>query len=97
MERQEPVVINVVATPTHQRHGDAASNGPTIGDSEQRPGGQGSPAGRELVVLTPSRLRVDSRVVLGHSTAQWLTNAIFCVLILLKVLHWERASIPVQY
>lgn len=40
----------------------------------------------EAVVLTPSRLRVDSRVVFCHSTAHWLTNSIFCVFILLKLL-----------
>ncbi|GFR44736.1 hypothetical protein Agub_g6064, partial [Astrephomene gubernaculifera] len=47
---------------------------------------------QEVVVLTPSRLRLDSRVVLAHATLQWLTNAVWAVLIWQKLegrLSWS--------
>lgn len=37
------------------------------------------------VILTPSRLRIDSRVLAAHATSQWLMNSLFAVLILLKL------------
>ena len=61
----------------------AAAAGPEGGGPPPNPELPGS--GNEVVVLTPSRLRIDSRVVLAHSTIQWLTNAMFCVTILFKV------------
>ena len=41
------------------------------------------------MVLTPSRLRLDSRVVLAHATLSWLANAVWAVFIWMKV----RASV----
>lgn len=41
---------------------------------------------QEVAVLTPSRLRLDSRVVMAHATLQWLTNAIWATLIWQKVI-----------
>lgn len=49
---------------------------------------QHSPAGVDtsnLPIVTPSRIRIDSKVLACHTTSQWLTNAIFAALILLKV------------
>ncbi|GIL97211.1 hypothetical protein Vretimale_2952 [Volvox reticuliferus] len=40
---------------------------------------------QEMDVLTPSRLRLDSRVVMAHATLQWLTNAVWAVLIWQKL------------
>lgn len=40
---------------------------------------------QQPMVLTPSRLRTDSRVLLAHATCVWLTNAIWVLLILFKV------------
>ncbi|KAG2486354.1 hypothetical protein HYH03_014935 [Edaphochlamys debaryana] len=45
----------------------------------------GPDADADTVVLTPSRLRLDSRVVLLHATFQWLTNAVWALLIWLKL------------
>ena len=44
-----------------------------------------TPAGPQPVILTPSRLRIDSRVLIAHSTSQWLLNCVFAILILLKL------------
>ncbi|GMH43727.1 hypothetical protein BSKO_11649 [Bryopsis sp. KO-2023] len=38
----------------------------------------------ELVVVMPTRVRVDSRVVLAHCTTSWLSNCSLCILILAK-------------
>lgn len=39
----------------------------------------------DMVVLTPSRLRLDSRVLALHCTSQWLSNGIFAMLLYFKV------------
>lgn len=44
-----------------------------------------APPPDELVVLTPTRVRVDSRVVFVHCTSNWLSNCFLAVLILCKV------------
>jgi hypothetical protein len=36
-------------------------------------------------ILTPSRLRIDSRILMAHTSIQWLTNCVFAICILLKV------------
>eukprot|EP00192_Tetraselmis_astigmatica_P003401 CAMPEP_0117684608 /NCGR_PEP_ID=MMETSP0804-20121206/21206_1 /TAXON_ID=1074897 /ORGANISM="Tetraselmis astigmatica, Strain CCMP880" /LENGTH=591 /DNA_ID=CAMNT_0005495643 /DNA_START=347 /DNA_END=2123 /DNA_ORIENTATION=- len=43
------------------------------------------PSSEDLVVLTPTRVRVDSRVVLVHCTSTWLSNCFFALLILFKL------------
>ncbi|KAG1673270.1 hypothetical protein FOA52_002550 [Chlamydomonas sp. UWO 241] len=43
------------------------------------------PANNSPLVLTPSRLRIDSRSLVVHTTATWLTNAVWVLLILLKL------------
>lgn len=50
------------------------------------------PAGRQTLVLTPSRLRIDSRILIAHTTAQWLTNAVWALCILLKLTGTSSAS-----
>ena len=51
-------------------------------------------------ILTPSRLRIDSRVLVAHATSQWLMNALFAVLILLKLggpleyISWFTVFVP---
>eukprot|EP00955_Chlamydomonas_euryale_P026363 278381-Chlamydomonas_euryale.AAC.5 len=51
--------------------------------------GNGAAGGRasQPLVLTPSRLRIDSRVLLAHTTSVWFTNSVFVLLILFKVRH----------
>lgn len=44
-----------------------------------------TPAPGDVVVLTPSRLRIESRGMLAHATTQWLTTGIFCILLPQKV------------
>jgi hypothetical protein len=44
-------------------------------------------AEQEVVVLTPSRLRLDSRVVLAHALLSWLSNAFWAAQI------WQKVSI----
>lgn len=39
----------------------------------------------ELVVVMPTRIRMDSRVVLTHCTITWLSNSVFVLLLLAKV------------
>jgi len=39
----------------------------------------------DLVVLTPTRIRVDSRVVFAHCTSNWLSNCFWLICILFKV------------
>jgi hypothetical protein len=37
------------------------------------------------MILTPSRLRIDSRVLVAHTSTQWLMNMVFAILIQVKV------------
>lgn len=48
--------------------------------------GGGSLNTDELVVVMPTRIRMDSRVVLAHCTITWLSNSAFVLLLLAKVL-----------
>lgn len=69
--------------PTRQQPG--TNNGPSDG---QQPAGEATNAednnpGR--IILTPTKLRVDSRVVVVHTSAQWLTNVFFVLFLLWKV------------
>ena len=43
-----------------------------------------SPGGQPMI-LTPSRLKIDSRVLIAHTTSSWLLNAVFASLILVKL------------
>eukprot|EP00798_Chlamydomonas_sp_ICE-L_P023179 gene23179-30391_t len=67
------------------------SSAPNVGRSDNSSSSSSSPSEEstgstfgDTVVLTPSRLRMDSRVVLGNSITQWAVNAIFAGLILFK-------------
>ena len=57
-------------------------------------------AASQPVILTPSRLRIDSRVLVAHATSQWLMNGVFAVLILLKLggplqnISWFAVFLP---
>ncbi len=53
---------------------------------------QGNP--QQPLILTPSRLRIDSRVLVAHTTSQWLMNALFATFILLKVRGTHASSQP---
>jgi hypothetical protein len=57
------------------------------GNGQQQADADPAPAAEEgdRVILTPTKLRVDSRVVMAHTTAQWLTNLFFVLFILWKV------------
>ncbi|GAX80861.1 hypothetical protein CEUSTIGMA_g8296.t1 [Chlamydomonas eustigma] len=37
------------------------------------------------MILTPSRLRIDSRVLVAHTSTQWLMNMVFAILIQVKL------------
>jgi hypothetical protein len=50
-----------------------------------RPLNEGRPAEEQQLVLTPARLRIDSRVVATYTTGTWLMHAFFVVLLMLKV------------
>jgi len=57
--------------------------------------GNGAAGGRasQPLVLTPSRLRIDSRVLLAHTTSVWFTNSVFVLLILFKLVgHFGDTS-----
>ena len=57
-------------------------------------------AASQPVILTPSRLRIDSRVLVAHATSQWLMNGVFAVLLLLKLggplqnISWFAVFLP---
>ncbi len=48
------------------------------------PSSQGA-AAAPARVLTPSALKLDSRVLFAQATAVWLSNSVFCVFLLGKV------------
>ena len=79
------------------QHGDNNEPGDQDGGTRANevPGAQQQP-----VVLTPSRLRIDSRVLVAHTTSVWLMNAIFAILILVKLggplqdMSWWSVFVP---
>jgi hypothetical protein len=77
--------------PQQQQNGQpAASSGPEAG-----PAADGAPnAAADRVILTPTKLRVDSRVVVVHTSAQWLTNLFFVLFVLWKVGSPARPGRP---
>jgi hypothetical protein len=78
----EPVIaINIAAE---------ATTDTSRTNQDGQPAQPSAQASSEVVVLTPSRLRVDSRVVLAQATIQWPSNCLFCLLLWLKV-NWLSA------
>lgn len=57
----------------------------TTPNQEGGGGSSGTGGPGEMVVLTPSRLRLDSRILAVHCTSQWLSNGIFAILLYFKV------------
>lgn len=70
--------------PTRQQVGAST----TAANDGQQPAGEAATTddnNPDRVILTPTKLRVDSRVVVVHTTAQWLTNVFFVLFLLWKV------------
>ena len=72
--------------PQQQENGQAAA---AAAAAEAAPAAE---EGGDRVILTPTKLRVDSRVVMVHTTAQWLTNLFFVLFILWKVRRGRCAA-----
>lgn len=64
------------------------SQQPQEGIRQPRPSSSGSTnaEGDDELILTPAKLRLDSRVLCSYATAVWLGHAIFCGLLLAQVM-----------
>lgn len=74
-----------LSSPTLQHPGDHAAPAGMDAAPESPEPELPATARPSQLVLTPSRLRIDSRVLLAHTTSQWLMNSLFGILLLLKV------------
>ena len=68
---------------------DQPTESPSPSGAGERPrsraSSRGSLVGDDDLILTPAKLRLDSRVLALYATAMWLMNSVFLALLLFKV------------
>ena len=80
-QRSEVLSISTIASTSGHTGNNAGNNAQDAAPAQAATATTGS----QPVILTPSRLRIDSRVLAAHASSQWLMNSLFAVLILLKL------------
>ena len=90
-QEQEPYVPSSMSPPEPEattpsaepREAGREQQGPSSNNTNT--GNAASAANEDMVVLTPTRVRVDSRVVFVHCTSNWLSNCFLAILVLCKL------------